>query len=146
MYILLANQGHASVFKNDGKNKSFVFKKKFENKDMMQKDSKLFSDRAGVGQSSNTSNQVTLGQSHYREELVSKFSLDIVDYLSKLASKGELESLTLVCGPAFLGEFRKKIPKILSPLINQELSKNFYTEKPHELQDFVESHKLKISH
>lgn len=145
MHILLANQGHASIFKSDNTKKGFILNKKFENEKMMSKESSMFTDRSGTGTTSNTSNQVPMGESHYKEELVSKFSNHIKDYLSTLASRGELESLTIICEPSFLGEFRKKMPAILEPLVKEELPKNFYTEKPHELKKFLESHDLPSS-
>jgi len=143
MHILLANQAYASIFDNNNKKKRLVLKKKFENKKMMRKESSLFSDRAGVGKTSNTSDLSTLGQSHYKEELVSKFCNNIADHLSTLASCGELKSLTVISEPSFLGEFRKKTPTTLRPLIIKELSKNFYTEKVHELKGFLEDHDIK---
>lgn len=142
MHILLGNRGHASLFESDKKETSYFFKKIFENKKMMEKESSIFTDRAGTGRTSNTSDQAKMGESHYKEELVSKFCIEIVSELSKLASSGELKSLSLICEPSFLGEFRKKITPILEPLINSELPKNFYTQKPHKLTQFLKNHDL----
>lgn len=107
-------------------------------------DSQIFSDKSGTGESSFISNHTTLGESHYKEELVSKFSSEIIRFLTKLHSSGDLDSLTLICGPKFLGEFRKKITPSLKSLITSELSKNFYTEEPYKLKVFLDTHNIAL--
>jgi len=142
MHILLANNAHASLFQSDKFLVNITFLKKFENEIFLEKDSSIFTDRAGTSRTSNTSNQVKMGESHYKEELVLKFCKEIVDHLDKMALDKKLTNLNIICEPSFLGELRNEITPALKKLINKELAKNFYTEKPLELGEFLKNHEL----
>ena len=143
MYVLVGNQGHVALFKQKMKTNRFQLSKVFENNQYLEKETDIYSHRAGTGVTSFTSDQVTFGESHYRQELVSKFCKEIVSYVDKLTLNDNNSSIVLIGGPSFVGEFRKKKSKNADKVISHEIVKNFYTEKPHELKKFLHDHNFK---
>ena len=139
MDVLVANQGKAALFKGKKDLSNLKLNKSFENEDFLKKDSSLFTHRAGNGFTSYTSDKVTLGENKYKEELVSKFSDEISSYIHDLAKGGAENSLIVIAEPSFLGEFRKKIDP---ELVKEEVPKNFYTVKPHGLDQYLEKLEL----
>jgi protein required for attachment to host cells len=137
MYVLIGNQGQAAIFRRRRKTDSFELFKKFENEPFTKKESKIYSHRAGTGTTSYTSDQVTFGEGHYKDELVSRFCKDIVESLEKATKDEKAQKVIVVGAPALVGELRKKSSKKLNSLIADQIPKNFYTEKSHELETFL---------
>lgn len=136
MYILVGNQGHAALFRRTRDNQ-LSLTKVFENTKFTKKESNIYTHRAGTGVTSYTSDQTTLGESNYKQELVKKFCKKLVDKLEKLIPQNA--KLILIGGPSFLGELRKKYTVPLEKRITNEVVKNFYTDNPHELNQFFEN-------
>ena len=141
MYVLVGNQWNVALFNRENKYDSFRLKQTFRNHKFQDKDSHLFTHRAGTGKTFHTNDQETLGESHYKEELVAKFCKDIVQYMEK-TTKDNKSKVIIVGGPSFIGELRKKSSKNLNKAISKEMTKNFYTEKPHELEKFLKDNQL----
>lgn len=140
-WVLLANQGRAIIFSLDGD--AYKIVKKFECPEAMKKESDIFTSRSGTAVTSFTNDQVSVTESHYMEEVNHRFAHEIVDYLEKNRHLGAFTNLNIVSAKNFAGELRHRLSTCLQQMIGDEILKNFYTEKPYQLMNFLSEHQSK---
>jgi len=143
MEVLLVNNEKAALFDyNDFKKKAKI-KRVFQNEDYAKKESELFTHKAGRQATSYSHDQASFSDNNgFKDELVHKFTNDIMDYVNELNRSGHLHDLIIISEPSVLGKLRKKTTKELDEKISKEVPKNFYTEKRHELEKYLSSNVL----
>lgn len=135
-WIILANKAKSVIF--HANNNSYEIIKTFENPKITQKSSELFSDRSGTNAKSFRNDQAAVSESHYKEEKEQQFATEILDFVNNNIHNHKLDELTIICEKSFVNSLRNKYSKNLKEILDQEILQNFYTEKSHELDQFLE--------
>lgn len=141
-WIVMANKVECIIFEK----KSGYYSKVhyFSNPKLNEKESELFTDRAGTSRTTYTSDQTSISENHYFEQLARMFALDITNYLEKQRDLHRFDKLTIISGPAFMGALRDSMPQPLKLCWDTEIVRNFYTEKVHELMVFFNEDTRKL--
>tara|TARA_B100001971_G_scaffold61895_1_gene56829 strand:- start:25935 stop:26369 length:435 start_codon:yes stop_codon:yes gene_type:complete len=137
MEILLMNNEKAALFDyNDYKQKAKLTKT-FDNSEYGKKDSDIFTHKAGRMATSYNHDQSSFSDNGYKDELVHKFSNDVIHYLDDMNREGHVHDLIIISEPSCLGHLRENISKELKDKISEEIPKNFYTERSDTLVKYL---------
>ena len=142
-WILLATSAHAIIYTHDTKKNKYQVLKKFENEPATKKRVEIFSDRPGA---STTSFSHGLGamedRDSYEIEMIHKFTNEFMEYIDNARHFDKFNSLLIVTTKTMMGHIRNNLSTSLSEKVQGQILKNFYTEKPHELESFLNTHPM----
>lgn len=139
-WFLLANKGNAIIYSKTKERYDFV--EKFHNSLVFDRKFDVYSDRAGAAKTSYTSNLLSLNSTHFDEENKRRFAKKITHFLKNAENDDKFDELVVIGSKGFIGFLRKKLTKPIKSKITKEISKNFYTEKIHELDLFMKQEKI----
>jgi len=125
--ILVADGSRARLFSRSAYNDPLVLTDSQDNPVSRQKTSELLTDGPGVLQTSDP-----LSTPGEIEE--DRFAKRLADQLTRAAQQGEYQQLILVAAPRFLGSLRANLPRPTRERVVLELSKNWTSLTPTELQ------------
>jgi protein required for attachment to host cells len=91
------------------------------------------------GGSSGQGRHIMNSRSSAHKAAQSGFARQLVDELEQKRNAQAFDQLVLVAPPAFLGELRSTMPKALSSMVTEELSKNLVAHSTQEVRDHLKS-------
>jgi len=135
-WILVAHEGGARLFANDGIGNGLALVESIDHPKGRARDRDLASDRPGRSFRKNSGDprRASMGQSESpHERVVSDFSRELADKLRQARVQNQFERLVLVAPPRFLGLLRSSLDGPTSQLIIGTIHKDLATSNEAEL-------------
>lgn len=138
-WIVVAEQSQARFFLVDKVDEPLVELARLDHPIAHKREGELVSDRPGRSFNSVGAGRHAMDpEVEHKEQEAMRFAGEIVDRLEKARGRGDVDEITLVAGPQFLGLLRQKMSAALGEIVRREIPKNLGQYDAREIREHME--------